>query len=106
MTDSQAVPADPKHHGLPEQSKHKTRLAWSKEMRHNMGMRMSFRKSIKAELRRRGWSAYRLAKEAGLPIRGVQVFLAGQCEMTTDRLAAVCEVLGLELTRKRGKRGR
>ena len=74
-------------------------------MRYTRGMSMSFRKIIKCELDRRGWSAYRLAKEAGLPIRGVQAYLAGRCDMSGERLAAVCDVLGLELKRRRGRKG-
>ena len=64
---------------------------------------MEFRKVIQAELDRREWSAYRLAKQAGLPVRGVQAYLAGQAECRSDRLAAMCKALGLEL-RPEGRR--
>ena len=75
-------------------------------MRYTRGMSMSFRKIIKAELRRRGWSGYRLGKETDLPIRSIQAYLAGQYDMTGERLATVCEVLGLELKRTRKAKGR
>ncbi|HUW82042.1 MAG TPA: helix-turn-helix domain-containing protein [Phycisphaerae bacterium] len=62
---------------------------------------MSFRKTIQTELRGRKWSAYRLAKEAGLSIRTVQAYLAGDLDTTGERIEAMCEALGLQLRRKR-----
>ena len=59
------------------------------------------RETIKRELERRGWSHYRLAKESGLKIRGVQDFMAGTAEMKTARLEKVFVALGLELRPKR-----
>ena len=73
-------------------------------MRYTRTMAVSFRQIVKLELRRRGWSGYRLAKETGLPIRSVQVYLSAQCDMSGERLAAVCDVLGLELKRRSGRK--
>ena len=67
---------------------------------------MELRKVIQTELDRRDWSAYRLAKEAGLPVRGVQVYLQGRAEIRSDRLAAICKALDLELRRKGKRKGR
>lgn len=65
----------------------------------------SFRQIIESEVERRGWSAYRLAKEAGLPMRTVQAFMSGTCDLGMVRLEAVCRALGLELrpVKKGGK---
>ncbi len=59
------------------------------------------RETIKRELERREWSAYRLAKESGLGIRGVQDFLAGTAEMNCARLEQVFKTLGLEVRPRR-----
>lgn len=64
---------------------------------------MSFRKIIAAEVNRRGLSGYGLAKMSGLPIRTVQAYLAGDYDLTGERLACVAEALGLELKGKRGR---
>ena len=64
---------------------------------------MSFRKIIEREVSRQGLSGYRLAKLAGLPLRGVQAYLAGDRDMGGERLAKVCDALGLELKPKRRK---
>lgn len=58
------------------------------------------RQQIQRELSRRGWSAYRLAKESGLRIRGVQDFLAGTAEMNCARLELVFKALALEVRAK------
>lgn len=66
---------------------------------------IDFRKEIRRELKRLGWSAYRLAKTAGLPLRGVQAYVAGEKDTTSARLSKLLGVLGFELKRPR-KRGR
>ena len=58
---------------------------------------MSFREAILKELKRRDWSAYRLGKEAGVPIRTVQKYLTGQCDMAGERVEVLCKALGLKL---------
>ncbi len=72
---------------------------------------IDFRKEIRREMGRQGYSAYRLARDMGIPARTVQIFIAGTQDTTTRRLAAMCEVLGLRLTstgrrKVAGKRGR
>ena len=62
---------------------------------------IDFRREIKRELKRLGWSAYRLAKTAGLPLRGVQAYIAQENDTTSVRLSKVLEVLGFELKRQR-----
>ena len=61
---------------------------------------MSFRKIIQRETKKQGISGYRLAKMVGpgvASMRLVQAYLAGQADMTGERLAAVCKALNLEL---------
>jgi len=65
------------------------------------------REAIRNELKRRGWSAYRLAKEAGLPKRTVQAYLAGTFDTSSERAARMLQVLGIELRpRCRTQKGR
>ena len=61
---------------------------------------MDFRTEVLREMKRQKMSAYRLAKEAGLPARTVQIFVAGTQDTTTERLAKMCMVLELELKPK------
>ena len=58
---------------------------------------MSFREAIIRELKRRDWSAYRLGKKAHVPIRSVQAYLAGRCDMAGENVAKLCAALGLKL---------
>jgi ribosome-binding protein aMBF1 (putative translation factor) len=60
-------------------------------------MTMSFRNTIENEMRRRGWSAYRLAKAAGLSIRTVQAYVAGDLDTSGARIEAMSRALGLQL---------
>lgn len=70
------------------------------------GIMQDFRKQIVQVMKRRGLSAYALAKAAGLPLRNVQLFVSGTQDTTSRRLARLCKVLGLELrpTHKRNKK--
>ena len=67
-------------------------------------MAMGFRKIIEREASRRRWSAYRVAQEAGLPIRTVQRYMAGDSDLHGESVAAICEALGLELRPKEPQR--
>ena len=72
-----------------------------------LGIEMiDFRKEILGEAKRQGFSAYALAQAAGLPIRGVQSFLAGERDITCVRLAALMDVLGITLKRSDRQKGR
>ena len=62
---------------------------------------MLFRKIIQAEVTRQGLSGYRVAKLAGIPMRTVQAYLAGERDLTGERLAKLADALGLELRPKR-----
>ena len=66
---------------------------------------IDFRREIKREMKRLGWSAYRLAKASGMPIRGVQQYIEGTRDATGERLSKMLKALGLELKRPH-KRGR
>ena len=65
-----------------------------------------FRETIIDQMGRRGWSGYRLGKESGVPIRTVQEYVRGDCDLSGARIAKLCAVLGLELrpVRKAGRR--
>ncbi|GAF69583.1 unnamed protein product [marine sediment metagenome] len=63
----------------------------------------SFREKIRREAKRRGWSGYRLGQESGVPIRTVQQYLRGACDLSGERLAKLCKALGLELKSRRRK---
>jgi len=65
-----------------------------------------FHKIIVDELRRRGWSGYRLSEEAGLPQRAIQFYLAGEHDILAGRLETICRVLGLELRPVRGRKAK
>ena len=52
--------------------------------------------AIRFELRRRGWSALRTAREAGLPDNAIRYLLEGR-EPRLGRLVEICEALDLEL---------
>jgi predicted transcriptional regulator len=59
-----------------------------------------FRVTIQKEVRRQGLSGYRIAKLSGLPMRTVQAYLAEDCDLAGERVAAIARVLGLELRRR------
>ena len=69
-----------------------------------------FRETVLREMKRRGWSSYRLGKESGVPIRTVQSYTSGSCDLMAERVAKLCVTLGLQLrpTRNRdaGKAGK
>ncbi|MCH8805197.1 MAG: helix-turn-helix domain-containing protein [Planctomycetes bacterium] len=60
-----------------------------------------FREIIRREVRRQKLSGYRIGKLADMPARTIQSYLAGTRDLTGERLAQVCRVLGLELQPKR-----
>ena len=65
---------------------------------------IDFRREIKRELKRLGWSAYRLAKASGMPLRGVQAYIEGTRDATGGRLSTMLGVLGFELKRPKKKK--
>ena len=58
---------------------------------------MPFRSIIQREAERQGLSGYRIAKLAGMPMRTVQAYLAGERDLTGERLAKIAAALGLAL---------
>ena len=56
-----------------------------------------FREAIIRELKRRGWSSYRLGQESGVPIRTVQRYTSGGCDLRGESVALMCKALGLRL---------
>ncbi len=66
---------------------------------------MDFRKIIKEAADARGWSAYRLGQEAGMPIRTVQAYFASERDLSGGRLARLCKALDLGLRPIRRKGG-
>lgn len=66
---------------------------------------MSFRTIIKREARRQGLSGYRIGKLSDVPVRTVQAYLAGTCDLSGERIAKIAAALGLELRRRRNMKG-
>ncbi|MHA2066253.1 MAG: hypothetical protein ACXABY_17915 [Candidatus Thorarchaeota archaeon] len=71
---------------------------------------MKIRHSILAELKRRKWSHYRLAKElkGKMPERTVYAYLGDECDLVSNRVSIILQALGLQIKPKprRGKRPR
>jgi len=70
---------------------------------------MSFREIVRREVKRQGLSGYALAKRVGPRVsrRMIQAYLAGSHDLSGEKLAIICEVLGLELRpKKEGGKGR
>ncbi len=71
---------------------------------------MSFRKIVLAEIKRQRFTGYSLAKltKPHVKMRMLQCYMAGTSDLTGERLAVVCEVLGLNLcqTRKPKAKGK
>jgi hypothetical protein len=75
------------------------------------GPPMTIRETIQKELKRRGWSHYRLAKEleGKMPARTVYAYLGDECDLVSDRVSIILQALGLRIThykRKTGQRPR
>jgi len=68
------------------------------------------RQTIQRELRRRNWTFYRLAKElqGKMPARTVYAYLAGDCDLVSERAAIILKALDLQIKRKpkKGKKPR
>ena len=62
---------------------------------------MTIKKAIQIELRRRGWSNYRLVKklEGKLPARTIYAFLAGEQDMSSERASIILKTLDLKIKR-------
>ena len=77
-------------------------------LRYAEDMSMSFRKTIQREVKRQGLSGYALAKMAEpiVSMRMIQAYLRGTNDMSGERLAAICNVLGLELRLVRRRKRR
>lgn len=64
------------------------------------GMDM-IKKAIKSELKRRGWTCYRLSKELKdkIPQRTVYSYLSGERDISTKRVSVILKELGLKIER-------
>jgi len=62
---------------------------------------MTIKNAIKNELKRRGWTRYRLVKEleGKMPARTIYAFLAGEQDLTTERASIILKALGLKIKR-------
>ncbi len=72
---------------------------------------MTIRQTILKELRRRGWSRYRLVKEldGAIPMSTIYDYLGGETDLGSDRVSKILQALGLRITsdkRKTGQRPR
>jgi transcriptional regulator with XRE-family HTH domain len=67
---------------------------------------MSFQQTIRREAKRQGLSGYAIGKRSGVPIRTVQAYLAGDCDLMGERIAKIAAALGLGLRPTRQRKGR
>ena len=60
---------------------------------------MTIREAIQAELKKRGWSLYRFAKEleGKMPARTVYAFLGNECDLVSDRVSMMLEALEMTI---------
>lgn len=65
------------------------------------GEPVDLRAAVKAEVERRGWTAYRLAKETDLHQLTVRDFLAGTADSRSEAVSAMMTALGLSVQRGR-----
>ncbi|MEZ6084807.1 MAG: hypothetical protein R3E58_12965 [Phycisphaerae bacterium] len=63
-----------------------------------------FQKIIQSEAKRQGLSGYRIGMDSGIPIRTVQRYLAGDCDLVGEPHCEDCGALGLELRPTKRKR--
>ena len=74
------------------------------------GPTVTIRETIKKELKKRGWSRYRLVKELDGAISATSVYeyLRGETDLGSDGVSIIMKTLGLTITSKsnvkRGKR--
>jgi len=59
------------------------------------------KKAIEAELKRRDWSYYRLAKklDGKLPRRTVYSYFSGERDISSERVSIILKELGLKIKR-------
>jgi len=64
---------------------------------------MTIKKAIEDELKRRGWSRYRLAKEleGELPARTVYAYLSGERDLSSERASIILTALELKIRRSK-----
>jgi hypothetical protein len=66
------------------------------------GLLMTIRETIQKELKRKGWSHYRLVQEleGKMPARTVYAYLSGKCDLVSDRVSIMLQVLDLQIKLK------
>jgi hypothetical protein len=66
---------------------------------------MTIRQTILKELKRCGWTRYRLVKElnGAIPMSTIYDYLSGATDLGSDRVSIILKVLGLTITRKLNK---
>ncbi|MCP4260679.1 MAG: hypothetical protein GY774_24615 [Planctomycetes bacterium] len=69
---------------------------------------MTIREAIRQELKKRGWSHYRLIKElkGKVPATTVYEYLAGKSDLGSERVSIILESLGLKIIAEAQKRRR
>ena len=62
---------------------------------------MTIKKAIEDELKHRGWSRYRLAKEleGEMPARTVYSYLSGERDVSSERASIILKALSLKIRR-------
>jgi hypothetical protein len=72
-----------------------------------MGPNMTIRQTILEELKRRGWSRYRLVKEldGAIPMSTIYDYLSNETDLGSDRVSIILQALDLQITRNKHKKG-
>jgi hypothetical protein len=68
---------------------------------------MTIRQTILKDLKRRGWSRYRLVKEldGAIPMSTIYDYLGGETDLGSDRVSIILQALGLRITSDKHKMG-
>ena len=68
---------------------------------------MTIRQTILKELKRCGWSRYRLVKEldGAIPMSTIYDYLSGETDLGSDRVSIILQALGLRITHYKRKMG-
>lgn len=65
---------------------------------------MNIREIVMRTMAERGWSAYKVGQESGVPIRTVQRYVQGVNDLHGEHLGAILDALELDI--RPGRRGR
>jgi len=59
--------------------------------------------TLRQEIKRRKLTAYRVAKDGGIPVASVATFMEGNMDTRISNVQKIADYLGYELVKRRGK---